>query len=68
MPETAWVIEHCGSDASRPEYFMGLNANGHPWSFDHLKAVRFARREDAEAIKQYIFGTVTHRIAEHQWE
>ena len=66
--ETGWVIEHGGSLASRPQYWTGSG-----WSFDHLEAVRCARRVDAERMLIGIGGGAllpnapTHRVAEHVW-
>lgn len=60
--ETGWVIERADSDASRPLYFAGKN-----WEYDNLKAIRFARREDAQAMSSYMFPGEPHRIADHMW-
>lgn len=66
--EFAWVIEQgSGSDLR----YYAPTAPGE-WSKDHLKACRFARKEDAEAIQ---FRHVTHcdrpvddtRVCEHGW-
>ena len=39
--ELGWVIEGAWSSPSTPEYWAGSSA----WTSDHMKALRFARRE-----------------------
>jgi len=66
MTDFAWVIEK----GSEPSYYAPTEPG--EWSRDHLKACRFARKEDAEAIQ---FRHVTHgllpvegtRVCEHGW-
>ncbi|MDE2232538.1 MAG: hypothetical protein KGJ90_00200 [Patescibacteria group bacterium] len=60
--ETGWLIEREDSDPSRPMYYAGTE-----WSYDNLKAIRFARREDAERMSRYMFPGEPHRIADHMW-
>lgn len=60
--ETGWVIERADSEPSRPMYYAGKD-----WSYDNLKAVRFARKQDAEAMCRYMFPGEPHRIADHMW-
>lgn len=69
--ESGWVIEHGESDTSRPLYFAGHkfraeegpNQNN-PWSYDHMEAIRFSRKEDAENM-----GLLTDvRICKHGWD
>lgn len=72
----AWLIEHCDSESSRPRYFTG---RVHPeffwqddplmWSLpgDHADALRFARREDAERLAQWLDPVLKHRVVEHGW-
>ena len=63
MPaETGWVIEREDSEPSRPMYYAGFN-----WSYDNLKAIRFARKVDAETMSRYMFPGEPHRIADHMW-
>jgi hypothetical protein len=65
--ETGWVIEEGESPAAEPAYFCG-GADGPSFQADHLKAMRFARREDAEAFALMSQGSLDGvRIAEHQW-
>lgn len=47
--ETAWLIELTGTQHGIPEYY-GQTPDGLDWTKSHLAAVRFARREDAEAV------------------
>lgn len=60
--ETGWVIERADSEPSRPMYYAGFD-----WSYDNLKAMRFARREDAQKMCRYMFPGEPHRIADHMW-
>jgi hypothetical protein len=60
--ETGWVIEREDSEPSRPMYYAGFD-----WSYDNLKAMRFARRQDAELMSRYMFPGEPHRIADHMW-
>ena len=66
--ETGWLIEHGSHDGSRPLYWTG-ESWGH-WSYDHNRACRFARREDAFKVSLTL-GDATnrpsHRVAEHMW-
>jgi hypothetical protein len=59
---SGWVIEREDSEPSRPMYFTGIN-----WDYDNLKAVRFARKEDAQTMARYMFPGEPHRIADHMW-
>lgn len=56
--ETGWVVEVGASDPSRPTYIAGPNK----YTVDNLKAVRFARKEDAEK-----FALKDDRVCEHSW-
>lgn len=64
--EFAWVIEK----GPEPRYYAPTEPG--EWSLDHLKACRFARKEDAEVVQ---FRHVTHghlpvdgtRVCEHGW-
>lgn len=70
--ERGWVVENAESETSRPLYWRGDNVDSRPagdetpyqvWTFDHLQAVRFARKVDAEKLK--FLSEV--RICEHEW-
>jgi hypothetical protein len=61
----AWVIER--GDSSTPIYWAGyLSWGDGRWSNDHLDAVRFVRKIDAERT---IAGMTqpNHRVVEHVW-
>lgn len=60
--EAGWVIEHYDSQVSVPAYFACIS-----WSTDNLRAVRFARKEDAQRMSNYLFPGEPHRIADHMW-
>lgn len=62
--EFGWVIEHRLSPTHSPKYWAG---NG--WSTDHMKAIRFARKEDAERSRNGFDDefALEHRVAEHGW-
>jgi hypothetical protein len=68
--EMGWLVEHADSAASVPMYFAGVDWARNPacmeWSADHQRAVRFARRVDAEhAMRGYLDFV---RICEHRWD
>lgn len=67
--EPAWLIEEASSPTSRPRYFSASGPDDAPtFSEDPLQALRFARREDAEAFARMSSGAgwrVEARIAEH---
>jgi hypothetical protein len=66
----AWVIERDESESSRPQYFTGKTHPAMRWSDpgDHLSAIRFARKVDAERMALIVDGARQHRVAEHGWE
>lgn len=63
--ETGWLIERGDSEVCAPLYWGGV----HGWTTDNLKAIRYARREDAQAEADWSESEATYkaRIAEHQW-
>lgn len=63
----AWVIEHRDSESRSPKYFSGYITGTSGWSTDHNLAVRFARRRDAEIMRDTMFSGMCHRLAEHGW-
>lgn len=69
--EFAWVIEHGNSPVSQPLYWTaGLPIKELPprhWHSNHLEAIRFARKEDAEKIATALLEGVPVRICEHGW-
>lgn len=64
--ETAWLIEHRGTGHA-PTYWAG----GKEFTFDHLRAIRFARKEDAEQVmrstEQMKYTTRDLVAADHMW-
>lgn len=69
VTEVGWVIEHKNSEPCAPLYWSG---NG--WSRDHLRAIRFARKEDAERTARgwdeddpLPHEPAEHRCCEHAW-
>ena len=68
MTETGWVIERGDSEPSAPLYWAGH----YEWERDHLKAVRFSRKEDAERVAERERtlddgGPEYARVCEHSW-
>lgn len=61
--EFAWVIERGDTPPSAPAYWTGSDQG---WSQNHVDAVRFARKEDAEKVA-YHFRQPNCRICEHGW-
>lgn len=62
--ESGWVIEGAWSSPSAPEYWVGLSG---VFSTDNRKALRFARKCDAEFYAANMLDGVNVRIAEHAW-
>lgn len=61
--ETAWLVELKGS---RPEWAMVSTDWDDDWTTDSLKALRFARRADAEAYIEH-YGWTEAFASEHMW-
>lgn len=61
--ETAWLVELKGS---RPEWAMVSTDWDENWTTDSLKAIRFARRADAEAYIEH-YGWTAAFASEHMW-
>ena len=64
MTESAWVIEGAWSSVATPDYWCGSSA----WSSDHTKALRFARRADAEQAASLMLDGLNVRVGEHVWQ
>lgn len=60
----AWVIEDLASEIHEPRYWSGR----HGWTSDAYKAVRFARKEDAESAASALVEPDQTRVREHGWE
>lgn len=68
--EHGWVIERADSDASAPKYWVAGQREAErtsAWTSNHMAAIRFARKEDAEATAKRLFPAIDVRIAEHGW-
>jgi hypothetical protein len=61
--ETAWLIERGDSNPDAPTYWAGPDDM---WSQDHMDAIRFARKLDAERVSARLFYP-NNRICEHMW-
>lgn len=59
--EYGWVIELSNTDGIA--YWDGRGGNS--WSIDHMDAVRFSRRQDAEKVNQNLVGFGA--VREHAW-
>lgn len=66
--EYGWVIERGDSSPASPLYWAGplLNDFSGRWSQDHLDAIRFARKRDAENVMAH-FDHLHCRACEHIW-
>jgi hypothetical protein len=60
--ESGWCVER--GPASAPNY-LHVDGGLLAWTPDHMKAMRFARRADAEQITEIVDDA--DRIAEHAW-
>lgn len=63
MSEYGWVIEGAWSHVQSPDYWVGSSA----WSQDHNRALRFARKQDAEQAASMMLDGINVRICEHAW-
>ena len=60
--EYGWVIEREGGDKPLL-YWAGAGV----WSTQHLDAIRFVRRLDAERVARYLPEHPHYRVVEHAW-
>lgn len=70
MTESGWVIERADSDAAEPKYWAAGQREAErssAWTSNHMEAIRFARKDDAEKVARRIMRGVGVRICEHQW-
>lgn len=63
MSDYAWVIEGGWTSINKPDYWVGSSA----WSENPLRALRFARRQDAQQAADLMLAGVNVRICEHEW-
>jgi len=61
MPEIGWLIERT---IDGMVHYLTIEHEMVAWTSDSLKALRFARRQDAD---MFAYGEDCERIAEHQW-
>lgn len=61
--EIAWVIEDALARMGQPCYWTGIGRQ--TFSTNHLKAIRFARKQDAECVAALL--TIPAHIVEHMW-
>jgi hypothetical protein len=59
----AWVVEGGWSETCQPDYWAGAST----WSGDHLNALRFSRKEDAQQAADLMLSGMNIRICEHAW-
>lgn len=65
MIETAWLIEFKSSVSARPRYY-GKTVEGFGMTEENLDAIRFTRKQDAEAVIEDN-GWTEAAAMEHQW-
>jgi len=63
QPETGWLIERREPNA---EWLYVVDWFSFGWTVDSLKAIRFARRQDAEQVLKMIETEVAF-ATQHQW-
>lgn len=63
IAEGGWVIELAASPVSSPNYWAGSSL----WVPDHMKAIRFARKKDAQQAADFMLDGMKIRICEHAW-
>jgi len=61
--ETGWVLIRDGATGGLE--YIGVDSGFLNWTPDNLKALRLARREDADALAEIVDDC--ERIEEHQW-
>lgn len=62
--ETGWLLERLVGNS--PVWFDGTSQNH--WTCDSIKAVRFARKQDAETIRDMLgMNTGLWVATEHEW-
>lgn len=67
--EIGWLIEDAASPVSAPMYaFLPENRLQRiDWTRDSVKALRFARKQDATMFAHQFHELANVRIAEHAW-
>lgn len=70
--ELGWLIERADSEPSAPWYWAAGQVDptrSSAWTQNHMAAIRFARRDDAQAVSDRLMkkAGVEVRIADHAW-
>lgn len=69
-PESGWLIEDGGTEPARPAYLCippdRTAVGSAEWTFDSVRALRFARRCDAEAMAS-TNPEQPVRVTYHEW-
>lgn len=64
LDDIGWVIERGDSSPAAPTYWSGPDM----WSQDHMDAIRFARKLDAERVSARArLRSPNNRVCEHMW-
>lgn len=66
IEETGWLIELKPSVVTEPTWYGDDDSGVLGWTTDNLKAVRFARKEDAEAVIR-LEGFTEAFASDHMW-
>jgi hypothetical protein len=70
MDEMGWVIERGDSSPAEPKYWAAGQREAErvsAWTSNHMHAIRFCRKLDAERVADRIMGGLHVRICEHSW-
>lgn len=65
--ELGWLIESNAMTSDGPQYYGMTDDGTLNWTNDSLKAVRFARKVDAEMMIGLVAGHDTAFASEHMW-
>jgi hypothetical protein len=68
--ESGWLIERADSSPAEPRYWAAGQREAErssAWTSNHMQAIRFARKEDAERVAARIMKDIDVRICEHDW-
>ena len=65
--EVAWLIELKQSVSRTPTWYGETDEGVLGWTSDHMKAIRFSRKWDAEKVMDDI-GVSEAFVCEHAWD
>lgn len=71
MAETGWLIEREDSPPSGPRYWAAgqrESERSSAWTENHMHAIRFARKLDAERVAERTMKGTAVRVCEHMWD